>query len=194
MCFSQNSEGLQLFITYQGYPHPTETLQTNELQGEVQLEYWPFHLVIRARGEGWALQHLPHFFSAKTKVVYGPHVRKLHDFDLGTRSRNMQISQTKALCGFYTLSWNEEKELLSMLLLQLGIWCRMIRFWGSWSLSVFSKIDSGSWRKVHLAVDALTECVHVWSRTRWPESFYTHAVIWNLVICNCYMLNVWNCV
>lgn len=42
----------------------------------------PFHLVVGAGGEGGALQHLPHFFSAETKVVDGPHVGKLHDFNL----------------------------------------------------------------------------------------------------------------
>lgn len=51
------------------------------------LGYQPFHLVIGARGESWALQHLPHFFSAKTEVIYGPHVGKLHNFDLVMRRR-----------------------------------------------------------------------------------------------------------
>lgn len=42
----------------------------------------PLHLVVGAGGEGRALQHLPHLLSAETKVVDGPHVGELHDFDL----------------------------------------------------------------------------------------------------------------
>lgn len=62
---------------------------------------------------------------------------------------------------------------IAMKLLQLGMCCRMIWFWGSWSLCVLSKID---WRKSHQAVDALTEgFAPVWSGTRWPESYFGYA-------------------
>lgn len=55
-------------------------------RGWEQWENSPLHLVIGTRGEGRALQHLPHLLSAETEVVYGPHVRKLYHFNLGNKS------------------------------------------------------------------------------------------------------------
>lgn len=63
-----------------------------------------------------------------------------------------------------------------MLLLWLGICCRMI-----WSLVFFQK-------QMELETELFTT---VWSRARRPEfHLYTHAVIQNLLVWNCFILHV----
>lgn len=42
----------------------------------------PFQLVIGPRREGGALDDLAHLLTTEAEVVDGPHVRKLHHFDL----------------------------------------------------------------------------------------------------------------
>lgn len=54
------------------------------------LYFLPFEFIIGSRWKGWAFDDLTHFFSAEAKVVYGPHVGKLHHFDLKTED-NMRF-------------------------------------------------------------------------------------------------------
>ena len=46
------------------------------------LSFLPFEFIIGSRWKGWAFDDLTHFFSAEAKVVYGPHIGKLHHLDL----------------------------------------------------------------------------------------------------------------
>lgn len=80
---------------YPCYRAPSSFTQSYK-QGEPLFcaSYLPFEFIIGSRWKGWAFDDLTHFLSAEAEVVYGPHVGKLHHFNLKTEDNR----QFRAIC------------------------------------------------------------------------------------------------
>lgn len=96
MCIqgSQNLCAAQGFCVLFFFFKHTSLLQTPRFFHTVVQTHWtsllyslPFEFIIGSRWKGWAFDYLTHLLSAEAEVVYGPHVGKLHHFNLKTENK-----------------------------------------------------------------------------------------------------------